>query len=351
MKYLIFILLLLSSFWKVPTQNGWAFRQILGLGILSLIISWLLSKKYHFFVGLCFFVTMIFGLIQQGVPQFGTEVTTSLIALLFYACIGLSLPEDIFDKIFPVLSLIVLGDAIMVLICGIPHFGEAWGHMNACWVMTNGTLDACFMALMSPIILSSFGWFPCIFLLAAIVLTKSNTAIFLIPFMSCIYLLLTKSWKKLGDVILISFILLAIIYLVFPEKFMSDSGRFNNWELMMNWWNQKVKNHWIGTGPGTYWVYSQWLQGHKSGDPVWSWMHNDWLQILFEQGILGLISVLFLYGAMLHKSFDRPVLFSMIVGYGFIGLTLYPLHLFIFQLIGVTLIHKTFIDEPIEMAA
>lgn len=346
MKYLILILFFLACFCQTPGSNDWAFRQLLGLCILSLVISCLLSKKFHISVGISFLVTALYGLIQLGVPQFGSEVSTSISALLFFSCISIGLDDSYFDWIMPVLGLVAIGDSVIMIAQGLKHFGEWQCNMKAWWVLSNGALDASFLALMIPTVLA---WpITLIPILAAIILTKCNTAVIVIILMSLAYLLARKEWKMLGIFILADSISGFYLAKYFGTKFMDDSGRLNNWKLMMGYWKDHI-NHWLGAGPGTYWAYSQWLQAHKVGDLVFPWMHNDWLQILFEQGIIGILAVGFLFFTMLRKSFDRPALFAMILGYGFIACTLYPLHLFMFQLLGVVLIQKTFRDKPIEI--
>ena len=95
MQYLIILLLFISAFFKVPAENGWAYRQVGGLFVLCFLISWMLSKKYHFSVGLCFLVTAIYGLFQAGLPQFGSEVVSSIMTLLFFSCLALGLEDRI----------------------------------------------------------------------------------------------------------------------------------------------------------------------------------------------------------------------------------------------------------------
>jgi O-antigen ligase len=74
-------------------------------------------------------------------------------------------------------------------------------------------------------------------------------------------------------------------------------------------------------------------------------MHNDWLQVLFEGGIIFFTSMLILYFFMLKKSVNRPELFSMVIAYGLIAMTLYPLHLFVYQMVGTVLVYCCFREE------
>ncbi len=332
MQYLIVPLFFLASFFQVPEVNGWAFRQVSCLVVLSLFIAWRLSKKFHISVGLCFFATSIYGLVQWGVPQFGSEVVSSLMVMYLFSCLAL---ECELNFILPLLAFVAIGDSIIMIVRFLANLGDPWVFMKAWWVITNASLDACFVALMFPIIWTitkrkkwlqiTTGLIVC----ASVILAKSNTALIV---------LLISSFPIFSYKL---FFLSPLSYFFLGNKFAQDLGRYHNWERMFTFWNDNI-NHFIGSGPGTYWVISQLLQAHKIGDAVFAWMHNDWLQVLFEQGYIGLGCVFFLYFSMLYKSFKRPILLSMIIGYGVIALTLYPLHLFMFQLLGVALIYLCF---------
>ena len=68
------------------------------------------------------------------------------------------------------------------------------------------------------------------------------------------------------------------------------------------------------------------------------WLHNDWLQILFEQGPVGLVSVLVLSLYALKKSFRRPYLFGAGCAYCAVMLGNYPLRMALPSFIGVFLL-------------
>ncbi len=159
-----------------------------------------------------------------------------------------------------------------------------------------------------------------------------------------------KKYKSLGVAVLIPLIFVIPLYHFFGAKFAENYGRFANWEKMMRFWDDNL-SHTFGSGPGTYWVYVQAVEGIKDKDKIWLRMHNDWFQILFEQGWVGLISIIYLFISMLKRSFHEPVIFSMVLGFGLIACTMYPLHLFFFQLIGMALIYHCFAkEESIEGA-
>ncbi len=82
------------------------------------------------------------------------------------------------------------------------------------------------------------------------------------------------------------------------------------------------------------------------------WMHNDWLQILFELGIIGLAAAIIFYICLIKHSWNKKnYLFPIVCTYGFISLTQMPLRVFVFQLLGACLIMMAFDNQcssPIE---
>jgi hypothetical protein len=77
-------------------------------------------------------------------------------------------------------------------------------------------------------------------------------------------------------------------------KFGENSGRFALWRAAMHWWWER-HNHWIGAGTGTFLGFGQVISKDLHAGSNWLWLHNDWLQVLFEQGAIGaaLVAALF----------------------------------------------------------
>lgn len=113
------------------------------------------------------------------------------------------------------------------------------------------------------------------------------------------------------------------------------SGRAFNWSEGFTWWAQNA-NQWLGTGTGTY----QWIgpSVHNQKTLIFLWMHNEYLQALFEQGWLGLGLFLLVGGLALKKSFATRWLFTSLVGLSVACLTQFPFRFFVTQLFIVLLI-------------
>lgn len=112
--------------------------------------------------------------------------------------------------------------------------------------------------------------------------------------------------------------LLAILFggrLAFGSELLNDSDRFRIWGYMMKAWSAPW-NIPFGTGLGTYHVFSVNLQNVVGRSPIspgnwWNTLHNDWLQMLFECGALGLVLMVGSYLTALYRLFkegDREML-------------------------------------------
>lgn len=68
--------------------------------------------------------------------------------------------------------------------------------------------------------------------------------------------------------------------------FGNSNGRYELWQLAMNFWKEHA-NLYLGFGSGAFGVIGPAITDHK-----YIWLHSDYLQILFEQGIIGVILAL-----------------------------------------------------------
>ncbi len=345
---LLTVLFFILAFLQVPEINGWAFRQTLGLGWLSLVVAQKLSEKFHWTLGICFGALAINGIAHGAYVGLGTEAILTVMTLLFFTCAFLIMEERHALLLLIILGFTALGDSMIMVARYFTHldFEDVW------WVVTNHSLDASFVALMMPLI-----W--CIFtsrrikisliaiMTSAILLAKSNTGIFVALSFPITFFIASKNLKNMLISLITILLSIPLIAMTYGFKFMHATGRFAAWKLMMDFWKNNL-NIFIGGGPGSYWIYANNIQTTHF---KFSWMHNDWLQQLFENGFVGLASCGLLYGFALTKSFNRPYLFSMVVGFGIITLTLYPNHLFFFQLAELALLYLCFAankpEEPI----
>ncbi len=121
------------------------------------------------------------------------------------------------------------------------------------------------------------------------------------------------------------------------RELVDPSGRQIVWREA---WNMAIQAPWFGHGTGSWTIESRKLAGG------WLWLHNDYLEVFFENGIVGLMLVLITYCVLLIRLYKRDsVYFAVAVVYGFTALTEMPLRLFVTQILGVCLIFEAFNKE------
>lgn len=135
---------------------------------------------------------------------------------------------------------------------------------------------------------------------------------------------------------------LASIPFFVKDHFFNDNGRHEVWALMARWWWGNVPEHWIGNGSGSFFFTGPAIQqatGTANGS-LFGFLHNEYLQVVFEQGYVGGALLLLVGVWTLKKSFDRPWLFASLLTYGFIMAAQFPFRFFASALIGAVLVRE-----------
>lgn len=103
--------------------------------------------------------------------------------------------------------------------------------------------------------------------------------------------------------------------------------RLYHWDKYMSLWVLSGWQTWfIGTGPGSF----QWISLIKEkavGGPIFLQMHSDWLQILFETGLIGFALACAVVFRAARGLKDKPTL-AGVFGVVVFGLTYHPLRFF-----------------------
>lgn len=124
----------------------------------------------------------------------------------------------------------------------------------------------------------------------------------------------------------VALVVIAGLGACFTPSLMGDSGRFGQYKASLEYWTQHIQP-WIGSGAGTYYVHGtiiSSIRGLKTTES-WAFAHNDWLQILFECGFIGIWSFLLMIGFMLYRTWNRPKIFAIICGFCVFGALNMPL--------------------------
>jgi len=197
-------------------------------------------------------------------------------------------------------------------------FCLGYGMFNA------GTFDAGVMAAGLPLFMSrnykKINFIAATFVLGAIISTKSATGALVLLVVAISYMTIWKSYLYAVGAALFSF---GVSFWLQGSELFNDSGRLTAWKNYLAWWLANADKV-FGTGVSTFNAISGFIV--NGNGTIFLWAHNDWLQLLFDAGIIGLVLGLCYYFSTLYKVRKNAVLFSSLAGFGACALTYSPLH-------------------------
>lgn len=122
-------------------------------------------------------------------------------------------------------------------------------------------------------------------------------------------------------------------------------NRFKYWPMFFNWWWENA-SHAFGTGTGTFRHIGPVIQtmNPKYEEGWWLWAHNDWLQIMFECGIIGVVAA-FCVGLVAIGRAYRSMHFGLVAALVSTGVVMagnYPLRLAEFSTLVMLLVGIAF---------
>lgn len=181
-------------------------------------------------------------------------------------------------------------------------------------VLSNSSMNSSFIALTIPFLRNPFAISVC---LLAIFAAQASVPILVLAAVVSGLIFSTNLLEKKQKLYALA---IAIILIgsgaYFTPEFTNSSGRYEQWIASLQYFRKNVNPVW-GSGNGTYYLLGALIsQARGMTVEVWTFAHNDWLEILFSCGYLGLISCLNLFGTMLYFSRAKPALFSSICGLG-----------------------------------
>jgi O-antigen ligase len=144
----------------------------------------------------------------------------------------------------------------------------------------------------------------------------------------CLSITLVLLKKRLNlKFLMIPVLLFLVAVLVIPHIF-SDSLRFIMWKMAMSAWSQQsIVTQLFGTGLGTYSILGPMiqLQNHFTSNGFYIWMHNDWLQCMFELGYVGFTIILIYSILILRRAYKKSAyLFSSLATFFVVAGMNYP---------------------------
>jgi hypothetical protein len=366
----VWLLLLLLAFFP---QNPNIMQKQFFYGTLfsAIILSIVISEVTHLSLGILFLYvvissTKLSALYAGGAGIMNNLAATSTVYLLFAILPALLVARTTLREMLDGISILgILVSAYMILL-------KCTGEVPYSF-MNNSAADASLLAVLYPVMVFRPAklltrWSAPLFVFLppiAIAVCGSTTAIVALAVsLFAVWGVNIKAKRMkiidagggLLSTVIFGVALLGVFFM--KDQFLGDNGRFNTWQTTMGaWWNNwpsglieqgvPAPNHWFGTGAGSFYVLGPIIEliNKFPTNTLFANMHNEYLQILFEYGYIGLS--LFLVAAFytLRKSFDRPWLSASLFTYGFVCLTQFHFRFFLSALIVAFLVREAYEGE------
>ncbi len=303
------------------------------LSLLSLGVAFNLGTKFHWSLGLLYCIIMQSGF-RSGM---GTETALTLTLIAFVFC---NLPREWATKV----AAAFYGLCTISTIITFCQLNEpAYSRMG---ISGNASMNGCLIAVTLPVSLQFlvsivFPWsvIPLVFATVAIVAvfgTQTSIPVGVLAIVILAQAFAMRNLKHIGWWVVVA-VFSGIGLFMNPTHFFDSSGRIQGWKVIFNWWLESGE-FWngLGTGAGNI-IFANHAATHSTIGNMY-WAHNDFLQILFDNGVIGLVSASIVLLYALRASFNRPWLFSAIGGYGAMAFFNFPAHLPIHALVGASLL-------------
>jgi hypothetical protein len=362
------------NYWRSVWADPWA----LVMGIMVIFVGYRISRLYHWSLGVFISITLgsalwafawvhSYPILDLGVLMNIHRSGAYAFSAVSIFSLGLLLMGELeLRSIKKALACVCIIDGGMVL------YQTAKGMPPATrgGILGNPSISGCFMAFTIPMIWSLIETWPgrrnrwktvCagVAMLLPILALYPATAsqplgVFLCVFVAFMMRAGSRRTELLKVAVGACAIIIAIAALVFwassdprTNPVFNSSGRFAIWDLYIDWWITYGKI-WTGQGTGITRVLLPLIQKSHMSSPMqptdwWVFAHSDWLQTLFENGIIGAISAVVMYAYALLKSWRKaPWLFASVVGIGAAACFNFPSHWPMTALAGATVLAMTF---------
>lgn len=307
----------MSGSGEILPVDMWHVQEWVGLALLILFFQWRLLRDLHAWIVVAVGYFAVLGLYNNlAAPVFQ-------MCLMAFAYVWV--PWTWWRFILDTLVLLLVGDALWFI------FGHEYGLFN------HISFDTTIMACLLPWCLHRYRslphsaksrhlwWLGTAYMCVAIVQFHGTTALTCMGLAFCVPAIWRRQW-----LVPVLFGVAACVVLVWKhDEFLSSTGRTQMWREYMTFWLQNV-NALTGAGLGAFEIIGPYI-------PVdgrhFRAMHNDFLQVLFDGGIIGLVFFLGLWVIAAKKMFTHPVLLSFFAVFLVASSTYFPLHFFFSQLI------------------
>lgn len=264
---------------------------------------------------------------------------------------------------------------------------RALGQEVIYFFMNNAAADACLIAVLYPFLtmrpdfpFSRAKWAARAFYtlpLVAIAVSGSSTAWVALCCTMLVFFLaigrvagLYRLRNMLIGSAIVATLMLAGVYLFSPDEPFNNNGRVKIWRDSWAFINRSMGPEalerfrervtpqnlyyldrkvslFTGVGSGSFRPLSEPVQDsnfqtHRS---IFPFAHNDWFQVIFEQGLIGFFLLLAVGLHAVYKALARPWLLASLLTYGAIMVVQFPFRYFGSALIGVFLLVEAFMGN------
>lgn len=338
--------------------SGWFFGSVGAVILTGICLCW--SNRFLFISYLYFGLNALYiaafrdnRFVKAG---YSTQFLIYSNAAFFLALITLFLflqnkKRHLGPTVFKAFGVICILNSILVILGHFFKFGYLPEGVGVSGLINYASLNGCLIATTIPFVflLPKYFWPLIIASIYAVVLSKSSVPYGVLA-LTLTGLFYKRIFTKKVVYALIIFGLVIGVGLVFEGSRLFDSAeRFNAYRLFMKTWAD-LPNPMIyfGTGPGTFMVLGPEIQIKNKfmvNDRhifLWTAMHCDYLQVLFETGIIGLgLFCLLGYRALKYHYENCVYKFSATLGYLGMMLFNYPLRYYLTLSLGVVLLWGT----------
>lgn len=170
--------------------------------------------------------------------------------------------------------------------------------------------------------------------LGTIVFNHSGTAIIILGVQGFVWFVKEKQYEALPWTVWATIlgVFLGVCYHFQTDTYgvrvpmFNYAERISIYQKYLDWWRSNWSFIAFGVGPGTFMWCALLIDKFKP--PLFLQMHSDWLQILFELGLVGLTLSLAVYARAILRVWNDTVQVMALAGIGAFCLTYHPLRFF-----------------------
>lgn len=229
-------------------------------------------------------------------------------------------------------------NAALIVACFV-YSGTPYG------LLCNPSMSGCLQVCLLPLFISSKGRkcapLGVLLMVVTALLTAQSQPIAGVFLLGGILLILAREY---GLLFLASLLAPIVGYLIAGHDLLNSTGRWGNWQLVLSQW--RLTNPLVGLGTGTFPIWGIALT--SSQPDKWTFAHSDWLQILFEQGVIGLTLTLWCFCDVLQKAWQRKEQFVAVLLYGAWGIANMPLRFPLACLYGMFILRWVYSDPTLR---